>query len=77
MWRIVLWLHIIVVILAGAATVRSPLLWSREEAFLKTGHWSGTTSQAWEPTVHGGNDVHRPLQSYAADRYHFGAQVII
>jgi hypothetical protein len=48
---------------------RHPAVWSREEAFLRTGTWSGLSGNAgWSPSALGGSDVLRPVGRYAADQ---------
>lgn len=50
-----------------ATPLNPPATWKREEAFLRTGRWSGLSREPWEPSELGGSDVQRPLQLYAAD----------
>jgi hypothetical protein len=47
--------------------------WSCEEAYLRSGVWSGGQGD-WTPSDLGGTDVRRRLQSYRADIESFGTQ---
>ena len=47
--------------------------WACDEAYLRTGVWSGGQGD-WAPSVLGGSDVKRALQSYRADATSFGTE---
>ena len=47
-----------------------PINWTSDEAFLRTGTWSGAHAAAghpWAPSELGGNTVARPMQKWLAD----------
>jgi hypothetical protein len=63
-------------IVAASEMLRGPEEWSREEAFIMTGHYTGVPGDnQWQPTQWGGSDIVRPLRRYAADYHTFGSKV--
>ncbi len=61
---------------ASAEISRDPSSWKEEEAFLRTGTWSGFLQGDWQPSPLGGSDVFRTLRRYAADEQSYGTQAI-
>ncbi len=59
----------------SGSTARHASIWSSEEAYFRTGAWTGMPSaEEWQPSWLGGSDVRRPLRLYHADRYRCGTK---
>jgi hypothetical protein len=51
---------------------RAPLLWSEDEAMLRTGICSGAYDAPWQHSPEGGSQVARRLRPYLADQHNMG-----